>query len=241
MTHTGAQPDRVADHRFYYAISIALACVVFAGFARTYYLKAWYDAPQLSLLLHLHGAVMTLWYALFIVQVRFVERGRVAVHRRLGMAGVVLAGLVAILGTIVPIGVAKRALLIHPDSFAVLFRLAFQLFGIVLVFVILVSLALYLRHRPDYHKRLMVLAMLSVLGPAVTRLPVPFLANHDIPITIAINALCVLICVAVDTLRNRRFHISFGWGASVALGSLFLAARLAHSPIWLRTSRWLLR
>ena len=52
-----------------------------AGFARTYYLKELYATPALPILLHIHGAVMTLWYVLFIVQVRLVAAHRVALHR----------------------------------------------------------------------------------------------------------------------------------------------------------------
>ena len=205
MTVAVAKPKRVVDHRFYGVISFGLALVVFAGFARSYYLKDIYGAPPLPLLLHIHGAVMTLWYALFIVQVRLVAAHRVALHRKLGIAGVFLAGVVALLGTTVSIGLAKRRLLAHPDSTAGPFLMALQIFAIVLVFVILVSLAVYLRRRPDYHKRLMTLAMLTVLGPAIVRLPVSFIEKGYIGATIGVDISFILICVIVDTVRNRRF------------------------------------
>jgi hypothetical protein len=240
MAIAAARTSRVVEHRFYYAVSIGLAVVVMAGFARTYYLKGLFGAPPLPLLLHIHGAVMTLWYVLFLVQVRLVATHRVALHRKLGVAGVFLAGLVAALGTTVSLGLAKRALLAHADSNAVLLLLAFQLLAIVLVFVILVSLAVYLRRRPDYHKRLMVLAMLSVLGPALTRLPLPFIANHDVPVAIAMDISCVLVCVIADTIRNRRLHPAFGWGGTLVIGSIFVVAAFAQSSYWIRIGRWLL-
>ncbi len=240
MAITIAKTNRDVDHRFYYAVSIGLAVLVFAGFARTYYLKGLFGVRPLPLLLHIHGAVMTLWYALFAVQVRLVAAHRIALHRKLGIAGAFLAALVAVLGTVVSLGLAKRDFLAHPDSLAVLLLLAFQLFAIVLNFVILVSLAMCLRRRPDYHKRLMVLAMLSVLGPALTRLPLPFIANHDVPVAIVIDISCVLICVIADTMRNRRLHPVFGWGGSVVIGSVFAVAVFAQSSSWIRIARWLL-
>jgi len=230
----------VVDHRFYYGVSIGLALIVFAGFARTYYLKGLFGIPALPLLLHIHGAVMTLWYALFFVQVRLVATHRLALHRKLGIAGVFLAGLVAVLGTIVSLGLAKRDLLAQPHSSDVLLLLAFQLFDIVLVFVILVSLAIYLRRRSDYHKRFMTLAMLSVLGPALTRLPLPFIANHNIPVAIAMAISCVLICVIADTIRNRRLHPAFGWGGSLVIGSIFVVGAFAQSSFWIRLAPRLL-
>src|SRR5690348_15520784 len=117
---TAARANRVVDHRFYYAVSIGLAVLVFAGFARTYYLKGLFQIPPLPLLLHVHGAVMTLWYTLFVVQVRLVATHRVALHRSMGIAGIFLAGLVAVLGTIVSLGLARRDLQAHPDSGGVL-------------------------------------------------------------------------------------------------------------------------
>ncbi len=240
MADHAASPSRVADHRYYYAVSIGLGLAVFAGFARTYYLKSLFGTPGLPLLLHVHGAVMTLWYALFAVQVRLVAAHRVALHRKLGIAGIFLAGLVAILGTVVSLGLAKRELASNQDSGGALLLLAFQLFGIVMVFVVLVSLALYLRRRPDYHKRLMVLAMLSLLGPALTRLPLPFIANHDVSVAIVIDISCVLICVIADTLRSRRLHLAFGWGGSLVIGSIFVIAAFAQSSLWFRMARWLL-
>jgi hypothetical protein len=229
-----------ADHRYYYAISLGLAVIVFAGFARTYYLKGLFEAPPLPLLVHVHGAVMTLWYALFVVQVRLVAAHRVALHRRLGTAGIVLAGLVAVLGTAVSFGLAKREWLAQPDSIAAPFLLAYQLFAIVLVFIVLISLGVYYRRRPDYHKRFMVLAMLTVLGPAVTRLPLPFLPNHNVPFTIALDLVIVITCLVVDTVRNRRLHKVFGWGGLLVIGSIFVITAFARSSVWSRTARWLL-
>ena len=49
-------------------VAAAAALVVFAGFARTYYLKGVFDTPALSPLVHAHGLAMTLWVALFIAQ-----------------------------------------------------------------------------------------------------------------------------------------------------------------------------
>jgi hypothetical protein len=236
-TVAAAKPARVVDHRFYTAAAVVFAGIVLAGFARTYYLKGYFGNPHLPLLLHIHGAVMTLWYALFIVQVRLVAAHRVALHRTLGVAGVFLAGAVATLGTTVSIGLAKRDLLAQPKSGAP-FLLGLQLFAIVLVFVILVSAAVHYRRRPDYHKRLMTLAMLSTLGPAITRLPLGLTKGHNIPATIVIAISLVLICVVADSVRNRRLHPAFGWGGALVIGAIFVVAPLAQTPAWFHFVRW---
>ena len=42
--------------------------MVFAGFARTFYLKTIFGTPALSGLLFTHGVLMSLWFALFFTQ-----------------------------------------------------------------------------------------------------------------------------------------------------------------------------
>jgi hypothetical protein len=49
------------DRRFFLIMAIASALAVFLGFGRTYYLKGYFATPQLTPLVHLHGAVFTLW------------------------------------------------------------------------------------------------------------------------------------------------------------------------------------
>ncbi len=232
------KPARVIDHRFYTSAAVVFAAIVFAGFARTYYLKGYFGNPHLPLLLHIHGAAMTLWYALFIVQARLVASHRVTLHRKLGVAGIFLAGVVAVLGTTVSIGLARRDLHAHPESAGAPFLLGLQLFAIVLVFVILISGALYYRRRPDYHKRLMTLAMLSTLGPAITRLPLGLTKGHNIPATIVIAIALVLICVIVDSVRNHRLHPAFGWGGAMVIGAIFVVAPLAQTSAWVHFARW---
>lgn len=101
MAEATVPASRTVDHRFFYAVGFSLLLLVFAGFARTYCLKGLYGAPRLTLLVHIHGLVMTQWYALFVVQVGLVAKRRAALHRKVGFVGVFPAGLVAILGTLV--------------------------------------------------------------------------------------------------------------------------------------------
>lgn len=234
MATTAVRAGRVADHRYYYACAILFALVVFAGFSRTYYLKSWFENEPLSLLLHVHGVIMTLWYALFVVQVILVARRRLALHQKLGWAGVVLAGAVVIVGTLVAAGLARRALLHNPNARGAPFLFGMLLFSVLMVFVILIALAVYRRRRPDYHKRLMTLAMLTVLGPAVTRLPLSFLPNHDVGLTIAINVGLVLLAIASDTFIHRRLHPAFGWGGVLVIGSMFVFFPICQSDAWRR-------
>ncbi len=48
------------------------ALLAFVGFSRTYYLKGLFGTAQLPVILHIHGFVMTAWFALVIAQTCFV-------------------------------------------------------------------------------------------------------------------------------------------------------------------------
>jgi len=62
------------------------------------YLAGVFRAPLPNLLVHIHGAVFSLWILLLIAQTSFIARGRVDVHRRMGLFGFGLACLMVILG-----------------------------------------------------------------------------------------------------------------------------------------------
>jgi len=231
MAASVTKPVPRLDHKFYGVVSLVLALIVFVGFAPTYYLKNFFHGEPLPQLVHIHGFVMTLWYALFIVQVWLASTGRIALHQKVGYAGLFLAGAVAILGTTVSIGLAQRRLHANPNSTLGPFLLGLQLFSIVLLFIILMAAAVYWRRRADYHKRLMTLAMLTVLGPAIVRLP--GINDHSIPAAIAIGTSLVLICAVVDTVRHRRLHPAFGWGGALVISSVFIVAPFAQSAAWI--------
>ena len=45
----------VARHPFYAAFALVMSALVIIAFARTYYLRAWFDVPPITLLLHAHA------------------------------------------------------------------------------------------------------------------------------------------------------------------------------------------
>ena len=155
----------VIRNRFYPLIGIALSVLIVLGFARTYYLRFLYHMPPLKLLVQLHGLVFTAWLVLFVTQARLIAKHRYGLHKKLGIAGAVLAVLVVSIGVFTAlIGAADPR--IRPMGFNGYQFLIFPLSGIV-YFGVCVAAAIALRHRADLHKRLMLLGMIAVLGPGV--------------------------------------------------------------------------
>ena len=143
------------DRRLYTWFAIFMPFVVLLGFARTYYLKDLLNGPPVpSLLVHIHGAVMTSWVLLFMTQVWLVSSRRTKIHQRLGILGGVLAALVVIVGVVTGIAAAARNFTPGPPAL----RFLVVPLGDALVFGVLVGLALYYRRRLEIHKRLMLIA-----------------------------------------------------------------------------------
>jgi heme A synthase len=222
-------PQRVKDRRFYLIAAVAFSLIVLAGFARTYYLKGFFATPPLpSLLVHVHGVVMTSWVVLFITQVWLVAARRVRAHQRLGVAGSILAGLIVI------IGVATAASAVARDGTEAGLRfLVIPLFDM-LGFAFLVGLALYYRRRPELHKRLMLIGALTLLSAAIGRIPVSFVNLDQPAIYFGLTDLFIVSCAVYDTAKHRRLHPAFLWGTLFVIASQVLRMMLAGTDAWIR-------
>jgi hypothetical protein len=157
------------ERRFWGGMALAMALVAFAGFAPSYYMKSRFGVgPELTPLLHLHGAVMTAWLALLIAQTALIAARRVTWHRRLGVVGAMLAVLLIVLFTQVALSRARAGVLgpgfVPPSQF-----LAIPLMSVILL-PVLIGAAIYYRKRSDYHKRLIMLANVEIVTPAAARL-----------------------------------------------------------------------
>lgn len=206
---------RVAERRFFIACALAISALCFAGFARSYYLRAWLGKHALAPILHLHGLIMTAWIALFLIQIVLIAGNRIRLHRKLGAFGALLATLIVGLGAFIVVrDVARQSPNATTASFWTLF-VAFDGINLIL-FAGFVFIAVLMRRRSDIHRRLMLMGTLSLLPPALGRIAIHFVPDDREPITkLAVMAGCVVLVVFIDTLRHRSLHPAFGWGAAI--------------------------
>jgi hypothetical protein len=227
---------RRRTRRFYVGMAVAIVITVFVGFSRSYYLKNWYGSRELSGLLQLHGLVFTTWVLFFLAQTILVASGRTYLHRRMGVAGAVLAGVVVIVGTTVAITRVRTGISPIPGVPPLSF-LAIPFFDMV-VFTILVSTAIYQRHRIEAHKRLMTLAMISLLPAAIARmtfLPLP----PGPPTFFGLGDLFILALLIHDLATRRKIHPATIWGGLLVVASQPLRLMIAGTPAWLSLARWM--
>jgi hypothetical protein len=218
--------------RFYSHFAIVIAVFLIAAFARTYYLRFLSGLPPLSQMLHLHGIVSTAWIVLFVAQTRLVAARRVDLHMKVGIAGLLLA-IAAIVVGVMTTALTAAVPHIRPSGLTSSQFTAIPLTSLVL-FGAFIGLALALRRRSDFHKRLMLLGMISVLGPGVGRLvQLLGIAPFGFYVQTGVILLLVAWCLAHDWRQHRLVHPVFAYGGALLMVSWPLRYALARSEMWM--------
>lgn len=248
QTTTVAQPARVRapgayDRVFYSGMAVAMALTVFIGFAPTFYLRSFFGGPvsvtgaaTLTPLTQVHGAVFTAWVLLFIVQTALVANRRVAVHRRMGVAGAILAAGMIAVGIVTAIAAARRGSAapgMDPLAFLVI-----PVFDLTL-FAGFVTAALLSRRNRETHKRLMLLAYVSIIVAAFGRFP--GIIAFGPPAVMVASLLPVVAGMVYDYASRGRVHRIYIWGGLLVALSFPGRLALAQTPAWRAFAEWLVR
>ena len=229
------------DHRFFSIMSIVTAVTILTGFSHLYVPRLFGYAPGVPWIIHLHALVFTGWLIFYVTQTTLVITGRTALHRRIGIAGVVLAALMLVVGTAATIAVTRRGdrgipgvEFPDPGGFLLLNLLA------VSVFAILVAAGWYFRRNLQAHKRLMLMATASgLVGPGVSRLP--FVSGNTPLIGVAVLAF-LFAGPLYDLVTRRRVHPSYFFSVPLAFLTIPpVVLQLAATGAWHRIAAALLR
>lgn len=142
------------------------------GFGKSFYVRPMFNDTSLPAYLVVHGIIMTAWYLLFLVQATLMNIGRGDLHRRLGIAGIVLAVAVVVAGVNLNLNRIPRGQALgyisSPADLSLYIGLTLDSIGSLVPFAMLVALSILFRRRGAVHKRLMFWAMVWTIGPAFT-------------------------------------------------------------------------
>ena len=240
--HSGPQSiDRRKSRRrerlFYTGMSIAFLVTVIAGFSRTYFLRPYFTTQPLMPLLHLHGIIFSAWLILLLTQTTLVAANRTRVHRKLGIAGAVLAVLMIGVGTITAI-IRAKTIELPPGAPSPLVFLTIPL-GDMFVFAILIAAAFYFRRQPDMHKRLMLLSTIAILPAAVARLPFDFILNGGPLVFFGLTDLFILPLLVYDFVTRGRPHRATVVGGAFVVISHPLRLVIGNTSAWLAFASWI--
>jgi hypothetical protein len=218
-----------------------MALGVVIGFAPTYYARLMGSAPLHTVsnrpftgLVHLHGALFSTWVLLFIVQTALVATHRVKVHMSLGIAGGVVAAAMVVVGLSTAIQAMRAGMSLPNVTPQAFFAIPF--FDMVL-FATFVALAFWHRKNKDTHKRLMVMAYISIITAAVARWPGVLPLG---PIGFyAFTMIYLVAAIGYDVVTRRRVHPVYIWGGTALLLSVPMRLALSGTHAWQSFASWL--
>lgn len=244
---------RRASLSFFGYMAAFMLLLVLIGFSPTFYLRDQIDLPFRfpinGLHVYVHGALMTAWFVLLLVQTVLVGTRRTTWHRKLGWVGAGLAAAVVVtilateLGRLIPPGPSPAGAPppLPPNVFTANMSAAFLgNLGFVVTFAVLVVAAILRRHRPEVHKRLMLIATIAVIAPAISRWVFTFvLLGFELPTALMMSGLLrdyfswVLIAAVVihDLLTKRRVLLATALGSALAISLPILGGLIARTGL----------
>jgi len=225
--------------KFYFYMALSCAAVAFLGFAPTYWMPMASKALKVNPVIHVHGAIFFTWSVFLVFQTWLASSGQIARHRSVGMIGVSLATAMTIFGTFATINVMKESAAIGMRAEGIAF--AIVPLGSIAFFAVVFTLAIVNVRRPDFHKRLIVLASVSILDAAIARWFLTFLAPPGTvgPPPVAATTppaivvfLLIVVAMIYDWRTRGRPHAVYAIGGTVYLLLKLLNLPLSASQPW---------
>lgn len=223
--------DPAWDRIFFTGMVFLLWATVLFGFAKTYFLAGMVNAPLPSKVIHVHGAVFTLWMILLAVQVGLISAKKLKWHKQLGLAGFGLAVLMLVMGLTAATDAMRRG----ADGNSGLGAKTFYIIPItgILAFGVLVYCAYRARFKPAVHKRLILIATIGISEAAIARWPVGVLQAQPM-VRLLIIVAFLLMVVGYDLVSLKRVHKTTLWASAFVLVVMLVRVPLAMTPLWQR-------
>lgn len=228
------------DRAMIAGVVFAIWLAIVAGFGIDIVKRAHNGPLSFPFIIHAHAVVYTSWLVLLAAQVWLVRTGRVTVHRRLGMAALVLLPLMLVLG---PAAAIHQVLNnpYMPDKWIAWLSVQFtNAFGS----AVLLAAGLLMRRHPAAHKRLMLMGTIAVTEPGFSRIWAPMLAARlgegFLPFYVStyIGTLLLVVGVGVyDLATRRRLHPAYIAAALWIFANEAVATWLFYQPFWLASMK----
>ena len=232
------KPARLLEQYFYLGMSLLIAAAVMYGFSQTVEKNLIHAVPARPLLLYVHAAIFSGWVAFFICQSLLIRTHNIRLHRTMGWLGVALGSAVFVIGIWTAI-IMSRFRILHFAG-----RGAVQILGLsfydIAAFAVPFALATVWRKRPEYHRRLILLATCALTSAAFGRFPPQLMPRQGFFIGVD---MLVALGILRDLIVSRRIHRVYmvGLPAFVLCQSAVMYILLSHSPYWSKIANAILR
>ncbi len=254
---SGTPRAGLIDRWIYVFTAAFLVVIVLAGFIPDSVDKmaavAAGKRPAFPFVLHLHAVLMGSFLALLLAQTSLAAMGSIGWHQRLGLASAIIVPALVVAGFILaPVIYQETAQALQTAPADARGKILSTLarkenillnqirMGVLFPLYIVIG-AMARRSDSGLHKRMMILATATVLGPAIVRitwLPTTF------PVSPLGTEMYILIALAPmfawDVLRNGYVHRAYLIWLGITLPCVALTYALWNTPWWHATARGLL-
>jgi hypothetical protein len=217
---------------YFLFVGIIGVLAVLIGFGRTFLIPVAAGTFQAPLIIYVHGGFAFAWVLLFLMQTILLRKGQLPVHRRMGYTGVIVALGAAV--TMIPAGLYQ----IERDLIKGLGETAVSsIVGVITTAVIffgLVTAGVIYRSRPQVHKRLMLLATLTLLWPAWFRFRhyFPAVPRPDIWFALVLADLFIVIAIVWELVYYKKVHPVLLYVGLFIIAEHVLEVVNFDSPYW---------
>lgn len=238
---TTVRPVLRTERGFFAAMAAAILAAVLLGFARTFFLRPWFEAysavhaPR-ETIFYVKGVFFAAWFVLFFAQASLIATGNRALHKVLGLTAFGLVPVMVVLGTVGSLIAARRPtgffdIPAPPLEFLIVPLASLWLFGV------FAGTALAWRRFPEFHKRLMLLASIVMIEAAIARWPFGFVAiTPSAPFWV--STLFLLPLVWRDLTTRGRLHPVTLWGGLVFIAIGVVRDPISHTQAWHSFAQW---
>ncbi len=215
----------------YYFVALLILAVI--GFWESYFSMPFGGIDHY---VHIHAIAMLLWIGMLITQAFLIRHQKRSLHRMFGKFSYAL----------VPVIVVSLVLLAHNQitihdygiSYTRLYILFLQL-SLLTIFVITYVLAIIYRKSPSQHARYMISTSLTLIDPAVARIPLnlPTLPFSYQVLTFALTDIILFILIIIERKQTKGREV---FPIVLAVFLFFQALNLTwtDSIIWDNFSLW---
>ena len=222
-------PSETSERSFWQKITLGLAIFIVFGFAQ-FAARGFVNYGAVPIYVHLHGMAMVAWLALMVTQPTLVQQGNAALHRKLGWAGVALALAIIVLGSFVGIKSLQNGT--QPPFFTQPYFLALTQTAVI-AFAGLVGFAIVKRRETEWHRRLLVGAMVALMEPALGRtLPMPLIMPWGEWLALVIQLGVMALVMRHDSRTIGRVHPATLVAALAITLHHIVVETLAVTPSW---------
>lgn len=229
-----AVPGRRFDHYFFSGTAWLMLASVLVGFGPSYYLAGVFRAPLPSLIIHIHGALFSCWILLLIAQNSLAWAGRVDIHKRLGLAGFLLACLMVIVGWMAATDRLARGT--APAGLDSYFFYIVPMTDMV-IFATLIFFAYRMRRDPAAHKRIIYIATVGILIAAIARFPSKWLF-HNAPHAAIASYAFLLLLISYDLWSTRKIHRATLWAGAFLIFVQQIRLPIGKTAAWHSFAAW---